>query len=226
MSKLKIEDMWGLDPSLKFFTQKRNKFADLYRGEKIILNSIISNKLSVLDYGCATGGMYKILKKKIKKLNYVGVDFNERLLDKARILNPGVKFYSVKEYKKKLKNKKFDVVLILGLLHLNFDWKKIISENSKYSKKYFIFDLRETEKIGVENILKSNFNMQFDSQEKKYKNYKIPYNIINSLKAQKILDKKLSNFKKFIEIKYEGEPSTKSKTLYRNVIFANYCYIK
>ena len=41
--------------------------------------------------------MYKILKKKIKKLNYVGVDFNERLLDKARILNPGVKFYSVKE---------------------------------------------------------------------------------------------------------------------------------
>ena len=64
MSKLKIEDMCGLDPSLKFFTNKRNKFADLYKGEKIILNSIIDNKLSVLDYGCATGGMYKILKKK------------------------------------------------------------------------------------------------------------------------------------------------------------------
>ena len=74
--------------------------------KKIILNSIIDNKLSVLDYGCATGGMYKILKKKIRKLNYVGVDFNERLLDKARILNPGVKFFSTKEYKKKLKNKK------------------------------------------------------------------------------------------------------------------------
>ena len=204
MSKLKIEDMWGLDPSLKFFTNKRNKFADLYKGEKIILNSIIDNKLSVLDYGCATGGMYKILKKKIRKLNYVGVDFNERLLDKARILNPGVKFFSTKEYKKKLKNKKFDVVLILGLLHLNSDWKKIITENSKYSKKYFIFDLRETEKKGVENILKSNFNMQFDSSEKKYRNYKIPYNIINSFKVQKILDKKLIKFKKFIEIKYEG----------------------
>ncbi len=226
MSKLKIEDMWGLDPSLKFFTNKRNKFADLYKGEKIILNSIIDNKLSVLDYGCATGGMYKILKKKIRKLNYVGVDFNERLLDKARILNPGVKFFSTKEYKKKLKNKKFDVVLILGLLHLNSDWKKIITENSKYSKKYLIFDLRETEKKGVENILKSNFNMQFDSSEKKYRNYKIPYNIINSLKVQKILDKKLIKFKKFIEIKYEGEPSAKSKTLYRNVIFANYCYKK
>ena len=226
MSKLRRQDMWGLDPSLEFFTNKRNKFADLYKGEKIILNSIIDNKLSVLDYGCATGGMYKILKKKIRKLNYVGVDFNERLLDKARILNPGVKFFSTKEYKKKLKNRKFDVVLILGLLHLNSDWKKIITENSKYSKKYFIFDLRETEKKGVENILKSNFNMQFDSSEKRYKNYKIPYNIINSFKVQKILDKKLIKFKKFIEIKYEGKPSAKSKTPYRNVIFANYCYQK
>lgn len=218
--------MWGLDPSLNFFAKKRNKFSDLYKGEKIILNSIIGNKLSVLDYGCATGGMYRILKKKIKKLNYVGVDFNERLLGKARILNPGVKFYSVKEYKKKIKNKKFDVVLILGLLHLNSNWKKIIIENSEYSKKYFIFDLRETKKKGVENILKSNFNMQFDSLEKKYKSYKIPYNIINSLKVQKILDKKLSKFKRFIEIKYEGEPSAKAKTLYKNVIFANYCYKK
>ena len=218
--------MWGLDPSIEYFTKKRNKFADLYRGEKFIINSIIRDKLSVLDYGCATGGMYKILKKKIRKLNYVGIDFNEKLLNKARILNPGVKFYSTREYKKKLKNKKFDVVLILGLLHLNNSWKKIITENAKFSKKYFIFDLRETEKTGIENILKSNFNMQFDSAKKKYKNYIIPYNIINSFKVQKLLKKKLNKFKKFIEIKYEGEPSKKSKTSYQSVIFANYCYKK
>lgn len=226
MKNLDISEMWGLKPSVQFFSKKRNKFRDLYPGEKFIFKQIINDRLSILDFGCATGGLYKILKNKIKNLNYVGVDFNKNLLKQAKLLNPGIKFYSTDEYKKKLKNKKFDLVVILGLLHLNFDWKKILIENANFSKRYIIFDLRESHNKSIEKQTQSYFKMQFDSRKKIYKNFKIPYNIINSREVENFLNNKIKKFKKFIEIKYEGIPSKHTKTIYRKIIFANYCLKK
>ena len=217
---------WGLKPSIEYFKSKRKNISDLYEGEKKIFSKIMFEKCSILDIGCAEGGFIKIIKSFIKNFDYTGVDVNPKMINLAKKKNPKYNFYEKNEFHTKFGNKKFDIVLILGLLHLNKEWKKTLLKDSKYSKRYLIFDLRETSKKSVENIKKSYFRMNFDSKIKKYREIHIPYNILNKKKVESFLDNKLKTFKRKIVIKYKGKPSKNAKTSHKVVTFSNYCFVK
>lgn len=217
---------WGLKPSIDFFKSNRKNINHLYKGEKKILSQILFDGCSILDIGCAEGGFIKIIKSFIKDFDYTGVDVNYKMISLAKKKNPKYKFFKKDDFYKRYKNKKFDIVLILGLLHLNKEWKEILISDSKFSKKYLVFDLRETNHTGTENIKKSYFKMNFNSDKKKYYKIHIPYNVVNSEKVKLFLENKLKNFKKKILIKYKGKPSLHSKTSHKIVTFSNYCLIK
>ena len=71
----------------------------------------------------------------------------------AKKKKPNYKFINIKKNNfSKYINQKFDLVIIFGILHLNKDWKKIIKEGYKLTKKYLIFDLRESDKKISKNI--------------------------------------------------------------------------
>ena len=217
---------WGLKPSIEYFKSKRKNISHLYEGEKKIFSKIMFEKCSILDIGCAEGGFIKIIKSFIKNFDYTGVDVNPKMINLAKKKNPKYNFYEKSEFYRKFGYKKFDIVLILGLLHLNKEWKKILLKDSKYSKRYLIFDLRETSKKSVENIKKSYFRMNFDSKIKKYREIHIPYNILNRKKVESFLDNKLKTFKRKIVIKYKGKPSENVNTSHKVVTFSNYCFVK
>ena len=108
-------------------------------------------------------------------------------------------------------DQKFDLVIIFGILHLNKDWKKILKEAKKLSKKYIIFDMRESD---VE--IKKNIHLNMNNNGKK-----IPYYIIKTQKIKNFLEKEFKN-KKIVKINYEGFPSKFSN--YKSKInFGNYC---
>lgn len=217
---------WGLKPSIEYFKSKRKRIDHLYEGERKIFSRVMFENCSILDIGCAEGGFVKIIKSFVKNFNYTGVDVNNKMIRLAKKKNPKYEFYEKNDFYKKFKSKKFDIVLILGLLHLNKEWKKILLKDSKFSKRYLIFDLRETNQKSVENIKKSYFRMNFNSKKKKYHAIHIPYNILNSKKVEMFLRDKLKNFKKKFLIKYKGKPSTNAKTSHKVVTFSNYCFIK
>lgn len=217
---------WGLKPSIEYFKSKRKNINHLYEGERKIFSKVIFEKCSILDIGCAEGGFIKIIKSFVKNFDYTGVDVNRKMINLAKKKNPKHKFYEKNDFYQKFRYKKFDIVLILGLLHLNKEWKKILLKDSKFSKKYLIFDLRETNKKSLENIKKSYFRMNFNSKIKKYRKIHIPYNILNSKKVGSFLDNKLKTFKRKILIKYKGKPSVNAKTSHKVVTFSNYCLEK
>ena len=217
---------WGLKPSIEYFKSKRKNINHLYKGERKIFSKVIFEKCSILDIGCAEGGFIKIIKSFVKNFDYTGVDVNRKMINLAKKKNPKHKFYEKNDFYQKFRYKKFDIVLILGLLHLNKEWKKILLKDSKFSKKYLIFDLRETNKKSLENIKKSYFRMNFNSKIKKYRKIHIPYNILNSKKVGSFLDNKLKTFKRKILIKYKGKPSVNAKTSHKVVTFSNYCLEK
>ena len=164
-----VNNSWSQNTIIKFISENRKDHKDLYLGEKILLDQFFKKGFSVLDVGCAQGGFINILSQLEKKFSYIGIDYNKEMLAIAKKKNPNNKFINIKKNNfSKYINKKFDLVIIFGILHLNKDWKKIIKEGYKLSKKYLIFDLRESDK-------KINKNIYLNLGDHKRK---IPYNII------------------------------------------------
>ena len=60
---------WGKKNVVEFYANNRNKVSDLYLSEKKPLYFIDKKKIkSILDYGCAVGGFYKIFQKYFNKI--------------------------------------------------------------------------------------------------------------------------------------------------------------
>ena len=133
---------WGRPHILNFYNNNRNSWEDLYNGEKIIIKKILKKNFSILDIGCAQGGLSIALKEKIKNFSYTGLDYNSLMIKKAKKKFPSHDFIKIKNSNlSKLFNVKFDIVFVLGILHLNRNWKKILSEAYKLTRKHIVFDL-------------------------------------------------------------------------------------
>ena len=168
-----INNSWSQKKIIKHISENRKNYNDLYLGEKILLNEYFKKGFSVLDVGCAQGGFVNILSQREKKFSYLGIDYNEEMLAIAKKKQPKYKFINIKKNNfSKYINQKFDLVIIFGILHLNKDWKKIVKEGYKLTKKYLIFDLRESDKKISKNIY-----LNLGNSKKK-----IPYNIIEKKK--------------------------------------------
>ena len=53
---------WGKKNVINFYANNRDKISDLYDSEKKPLSFIKKQIKSILDYGCAVGGFYKIFR--------------------------------------------------------------------------------------------------------------------------------------------------------------------
>ena len=54
---------WGQKKILNFYNHNRNKWSDLYKGEKFLIKILFKKNYSVLDIGCAQGGLNNALTK-------------------------------------------------------------------------------------------------------------------------------------------------------------------
>lgn len=216
-----LNKSWNSKHIVNHLNKSRSNFNDLYEGEKFLINNYIKNNSSVLDIGCAQGGMYKILKKKFSKINYTGLDFNKPMIEIAKKNFPKQKFYyySGTNYTSLLK-KKYDIVIIFGILHLNKNWKNILYNASKLTNRYILFDLREK----FENkIHKKNFYLHLDFKIKS-KKFLVPYIILDKKKINIFFEKKFKSFS-HIEYSYLGSIS-KYASQKSKIKFTNYCFKK
>lgn len=88
---------------------------------KVLVQQIkLSKNTSVLDFGCGTGYLLKLLIKKGFKGNYLGIDISEKVINfaKKNYKYKKAKFIKKNIFKKKI-NKKFDYVIINGTFNNN-----------------------------------------------------------------------------------------------------------
>jgi ubiquinone/menaquinone biosynthesis C-methylase UbiE len=214
-----LNKIWNAKEIVKFFNNNRSTYNSLYKGEKYLISKYIKKNESVLDIGCAQGGMYKILKKKFKKIDYTGVDFNKKMINLAKNKCNYKKFYFYKNknYLNFFK-KKFDVVIIFGILHLNYDWKNILINAHKVAKKKILFDLRFSL---LKKISTNYLSLNLDNKNKKSL---VPYILLNKSKFSNFFKKKFKDCKLDI-YSYTGKPS-KYSSIKTKVSFANCCLKK
>jgi ubiquinone/menaquinone biosynthesis C-methylase UbiE len=175
---------WGHESILNFFDKKRLTTQHIYPSEWFFLKDKIADDMSLLDIGCAKGGMANVLAENLNKFNYVGVDINEQMIAAAKERYPQHVFYQITEQDYTvLAGNQYDLVLCLGILHLHEAWRQTIKEAWRHTRKCLILDLRETWLATIEDKKQSYFKMDFDNISDPTSNYILPYNIINSGEA-------------------------------------------
>lgn len=127
-------------PFLYEFTQ--NLFWKKGKRLEFIENDIrIFPGSKILDIGCGTGLLYKTLKQHDIDVDYVGLDLNPSYIEFATNQYPKAKFFcSDVANLSQIINEKFDIIIILNVLHhlddmsaenLLYECKKYLRENGR-----------------------------------------------------------------------------------------------
>ena len=188
---------WGKKNVVEFYANNRNKTSDLYLSEKKPLSYVKKNKIkSIIDYGCAVGGFYKIFQKYFNKnISYHGLDTEKNVIIVAKKKFKKfkkAKFTNIKKGKLKEKKNKYSLSFCTGVLNHNNDYKSIISELIRVSSNYIFIDSPRVH-LGKNFVGKLNLTSRFPSEIMKN-------NIVNNytvnLKSYFLFLKKLFKKKK------------------------------
>ncbi len=175
---------WGLPGVLDFFETARSTTEQVYRSEWIFLREKLAEGMSVLDVGCAQGGFASVLSEHLNAFDYTGVDVNPDMVARARRRFPGHRFERVAEGDlAALGDETFDLVLVLGLLHLHAAWRDTLAAAWACTAGCLLFDLRQVAGPTVEDRTRSWFRMDFHRPDAAHGATVLPYNLVNAGEA-------------------------------------------
>ena len=125
-----------------YIKNSRIKWEDYYKSQRVIMEKIIKPGMSVLDVGCAAGGLYEVLEGKFGNIRYTGFDLSPAELEVGRKLYPKANFICGNFYEHDFQGETFDLVIGNLIVSHQRDWKKFINRMVCLSRKYIIFDVR------------------------------------------------------------------------------------
>lgn len=181
-------DAWGLPGVLDFFVSERSTTNHLYPSEWFFLKDKLTEGVSILDIGCAQGGFASIAREQLTDFSYTGIDINADMISLAQEKHTQAIFHHIAGGDfSVLKEQKFDLVLALGILHLEEAWRETLAAAWAHTAGALIFDLREIALPSIEDKMRSYFRMDFNDGDAAHRETTLPYNLINAGDAQKIV---------------------------------------
>lgn len=174
--------VWNESGWVEYYSARRSTTQDIYPSEWMFLKDQLTEGVSVLDVGCAVGGLASVLSEHLTRFAYTGVDLSESMINTARQRHPGHSFHVIGEADLSvLANTRFDLVVCLGVLHLSRQWRELMSAAWARVERSFLFDLRETSGPTIEDETKSYYSV--DTLLGTGAPARLPYNVINSAEA-------------------------------------------
>jgi SAM-dependent methyltransferase len=176
-------DAWELSGVLDFFRSERSTTGQVYPSEWFFLKDRLKEGMRVLDVGCAQGGFASMLSEHLGQFSYTGIDISPAMIERARMRHPDHTFHAVPENADWafLGGAAFDLVLVLGILHLHEGWRQTIARAWSHTEGCLLMDLRETEGPTVEDKTRSFFRMDFGGDG--LDTVTLPYVLVNSAEA-------------------------------------------
>lgn len=172
---------WDAPGWVDFYETNRATTEGIYPSEWFFLKNLLVEGISVLDIGCALGGLASVMSEHLTKFEYTGVDISESMIERAKQKSPNHRFYVIEEADLSvLANDRFDLVVCLGVLHLSKKWRELIATAWSRADVLLLY-LRETAGATVEDETISYFRMDALSTTRGVAH--LPYNIINSSEA-------------------------------------------
>lgn len=211
-----------------YFDHYRDKWDDFYPSERWAFERLAGTSGyigSILDVGCAVGGLGLALSNRFKVKDYVGVDINQQAIDKARSVSSRfsvpVRFECGDILKLSNLNKEsFDVVFSLSCADWNVDTNGIINRCWEYVKPEgsFVISVRLTPEEGINDITKSYQPISCNEEGKalEYANY-VVFNwrdFFGTIEQLMPIPSDVSGYG------YWGKPASNAVTLYKELVFA------
>jgi SAM-dependent methyltransferase len=216
----------------KFFSQNRVQWNQFYPSEKYIFERIFSESKSietVLDVGCACGGLGMALNERFGIRHYTGIDINKEAIDAAgspdSIWPMPVSFEcgDIVATPALVKDKQFDLVVSLGCADWNTDTSQIIKTCWDHTAVggYFIFSFRLTNKKTLNNIRDSYQYIHYDFEVPVAEDAeKAPYVVTNANEMFEMVNGFMPKASKILAYGYWGNPSMVAVTPYSEVVFS------
>lgn len=218
---------WENENVIRFFTSNRNTPADVYPSEKHFLDKYLKPDMTVLDYGCATGGFCNILEiaYHVPPENYRGMDQSSKMIDAARLLYPRANFYTrISQIQEE--NQRFDLVFSFGVLHMTLDWEEILRRLYDLSSRYLIFDLRITQDgPSIEDISQS-YQTLADDDDQDGVHTRVPYIVVNRADLERRFAEVFKGNPRILEYGYSHPVSETVTSPYNEVAMIVFCVIK
>ena len=217
-------DAWGLPGVQEYFADERTTTSHVYPSEWFFLKEKVTEGIDVLDIGCAHGGFASILDEHLENYSYTGIDINAQMIDVARQKHPKAEFLLMDEGDFSiLENQTFDLVLVLGILHLHETWRDTLSAAWRHTKGSLIFDLREIDGTSIEDKKRSFFRMDFGGGDDEHTETTLPYNLINAGEAQEMITKIATDAKTIQHYGYLHEVSGSAWCPVERAMFNTWC---
>ncbi len=213
---------WGMSGVQDFFEEARATTDQVYASEWFFLKDRLKEGMTVLDIGCAQGGFASVLSEHLKEFSYTGVDVSSEMIERAREKHSQHVFYHVSEGDYSvLGRQSFDLVLVLGILHLHETWRDTLRAAWAHTGKYLLADLREHGEPTIEDKNASYFRMDFGDGDAPDETVCLPYIIVNSAEALKTVTGICSNASGVSHYGYlhsvSGSAATPVETVMANV---------
>ena len=209
----------------EFYKTHRMQYSDFYPSERNIIEKVfhtIENPTpSILDIGCACGGLGKSLSEEFSISKYIGIDINDQAISWAKENNTLTilhNYISADILKKNVEQT--DIVFSLGCADWNIETSAIIQKSWEQVKEngYLIISLRLTNQISINDITMSYQYIDFFNKgEKQEKANYVIFNVVDTLNLFNNLEPKPS---KIIAYGYNGQPSQTVHTIYDEITFA------
>lgn len=185
---------WGHQYVIDFYSTNRNLKSELYDSEKALIYKLKKKKIvSILDYGCSTGGFLNIFSSIFKNFKYCGLDSEKKAIEFAKKKfnkRKKVYFFLQKGSRINFRNKSFVLSFCTSVLHHIKEHKKITEELFRISSKYIFLDLPRVH-IGNDFVAKLDLSKRLPTQTKKSNFvYNYTVNLTNYLNYLKKLFKK------------------------------------
>lgn len=221
---------YSTEEIVDYYSTHRNRWAEFYPSEQAVFESLmpkIGPNSSVLDVGCAAGGLGRALGERFGIGEYVGVDIHVGVIEAGRemggfhcpvrLLAGDITELPVEKYN-------YDLVVSLSCVDWNVRTFDIVKRCWQYVRPggYFVLTLRLTPGQGCNNIGSSFQYIHFsDVLPDNWDNTeKAPYVVFNTMEALSMLAAMNPKPSSIMAKGYWGAPSITAVTPYDRLIFS------
>ena len=214
---------------VRYFQNHRRRWDEFYPSERWIFERIgqAGGSLgSVLDVGCAVGGLGRALSERFRLESYVGVDISRVVIEAARSITTAwpmpVEFFAADICDcRDLLGRRFDLVASLSVVDWNVDAAGILATcwNLVAPGGHLVVSLRLTPAATVCDIEMSYQPIWAGSGAAPADAERAPYNVFNTMDAIAMLAQQHPAPSDILAYGYWGKPSPTAHSPYERLVF-------
>ena len=212
----------------KFYLGHRQRWSEFYESERVIFDWVAQERSgtfgSVLDVGCAAGGLGHALRERFDLASYQGVDINAEAIaaaQKSGSRSEGFSFIAGDILDLELDRHQFDTVTALSCADWNIETDRIIQRCWDYVAPggYLVISFRLTNLDGINDFARSYQLVSFDdpapSESMERANY-VVFNTTDLIRRLCALEHRPSLIRAY---GYWGKPSPSARTPFQEIGF-------